>query len=267
MSSSSLNQNEVVRLNLWNEVRAQLIERLDFYHAQAIKRILDQFRDIEAEADRYAEESYDRRGQYFNPDTDDPASSAEAAWDDGVAYYGLLDDLRKQMILSIAAGMYHEWDKQFRDWLDRELGHNFSLDRIRPELWKQDIGTLFEMLELWGWDLKSQPFHDVIDSCRLIVNVYKHGHGTSLNQLKERFPQYLRSLGDPGTFGWDYVHYNQLEVDEEALTLFHGAFRDFWKYVPARTIAGHDKSLPPWFEKALTRKPRDKKKAKSDETS
>jgi hypothetical protein len=255
-----LSKGEFVILNIWNDGRAQLIERLDFYHAQAKKRILDQFRDIESEAERYAEESYNRRGQWFNPDTDDPASSAEAAWDDGIAYYGLLEDLRKQMILSIAAGMYHEWDKQFRDWLDRELGHNFSLDKLRPDLWKQDIGTLFDMLDSWGWDLKAQGFHDTIDSCRLIVNVYKHGHGTSLNRLKERFPQYLRSFGASGSFGWDYVHYNQLEVGEEALTLFHEAFRNFWKYVPARTIAGENTPVPAWFEKALTRKPRDKEK-------
>jgi hypothetical protein len=255
-----LSKGEFVILNIWDDGRAQLIERLDFYHAQAKKRILDQFRDIESEAERYAEESYDRRGQWFNPDTDDPASSAEAAWDDGITHYGLLEDLRKQMILSIAAGMYHEWDKQFRDWLDRELGHNFSLDKLRPDLWKQDIGTLFDMLDSWGWDLKGQGFHDTIESCRLIVNVYKHGHGTSLNQLKERFPQYLRSFGGSGSFGRDYVHYNQLEVGEEALTLFQEAFQNFWKYVPARTIAGENTPVPAWFEKALTRKPRDREK-------
>lgn len=249
-----LSEGEFVILNLWNEGRAQLIERIDFYHSQAKKRILDQFRDIEAEAERYAEESYERRGQWFDPDTDDPASSAEAAWEDGIAHYGLLDDLRKQMILSIAAGMYHEWDKQLRDWLDRGLGHNFSRDKLRPDLWKQDIGTLLEMLDWWGWDIKGQPFHEVIDSCRLIVNVYKHGHGTSLNQLKERYPQYLRSLGDPGSFGWDHVRYDQLEVSEDALSVFHEAFRSFWQYVPARTIAGDNTPVPSWFEKALTRK-------------
>lgn len=253
-----LREDEFVILNIWEESRVQLIERLDFYHEQAKKRVLEQFRDIEGEAERYAEESYVRRGQWFNPDTDDPASSAEAAWDDGFIQYGLLEDLRKQMILSIAAGMYHEWDKQFRDWLDRELGQNFSLDKLRPDLWKQDVGTLFEMLEMWGWNLSAQPFHKIIDSCRLIVNVYKHGHGPSLSQLREKYPQYLRSFGSRTSFGSSYLHYNQLEVEEDALSLFHEAFGEFWKYVPSRTVVRKNTTVPAWFEKALTRKPRPK---------
>jgi len=55
-----LKKDEFVILNIWEESRAQLIERLDFYHEQAKRRVLEQFRDIEGEAERYAEESYDR---------------------------------------------------------------------------------------------------------------------------------------------------------------------------------------------------------------
>lgn len=40
-----------------------------------------------------------------------------------------------------------------------------------------------------------------LDACRLVVNVYKHGKGTALNQLRSRYPEYLADpFGDVADF-------------------------------------------------------------------
>lgn len=239
-------------LNLWPERRRTIIERLDFYYEQALSRVIGQFNNIEEEADQFARESYDRRGQRFDPDYHDEGEVAEAAWDDGVNHYMLLSGMRQQMIFAVAAGMYHEWDKQLREWLENELGHNFKLDKLKVQIWKQDIGSLFDMLDGWGWNLKVQPFHDLIDACRLVVNVYKHGAGSSLDQLAEKYGQYLRNYSQGSGNPWgNFVRHDQLQLDEDGLRDFFEALKAFWMYVPAEAISSSAASVPAWFEKAL----------------
>ncbi|MCQ4437932.1 hypothetical protein NO135_23300, partial [Clostridioides difficile] len=48
-----------------------------------------------------------------------------------------------------------------------------------------------DLLESFGWPLRTTDYFRTLDACRLVVNVYKHGKGKSLDDLRARFPEYL----------------------------------------------------------------------------
>ncbi|WP_146207718.1 hypothetical protein [Bradyrhizobium sp. SUTN9-2] len=94
--------------------RHKLIKQHDFFVQQMRARILAQFSEIEAEAEKYAEDEYERIGSSPGSEYDfyDLAHVAETANDNALEFYSLLDDLRKQATLSAVAGMYHQWGKR-----------------------------------------------------------------------------------------------------------------------------------------------------------
>ena len=100
--------------------RQELISNHKFYVEQARKRLLSQFEDVSGEADKFAEEWLSKADQWFDPDRHDPDEFQEQAYDKSITFYGLLTDMHDQTRLSVIAGMYHEWDKQLRDWLSLE---------------------------------------------------------------------------------------------------------------------------------------------------
>ena len=53
-----------------------LLEPHEFYVLQARQRLLSQFNDISREADEVEEQHYEKLGQFFDPDRDDPADTS-----------------------------------------------------------------------------------------------------------------------------------------------------------------------------------------------
>lgn len=100
-----------VLLQLWGPQRSHLIAKLDFYLSQAENRLISQFGDIEGEAEAHAEEVYDRLGATLDPERYDSADAADMARDSSIEHYGMLTDMRRDVHLSVAAGMFHEWKK------------------------------------------------------------------------------------------------------------------------------------------------------------
>ena len=117
-----MSQPDRVFLQMWGPTREHLIANHEFYVAEAKRRLLDQFDDdaMKADAERHAEAWLAAKAAYFNPDRDDPGDHYEAAYDENVSFYLSLAALRDSTRLSIIAGMFHEWEKQVRDWLGGE---------------------------------------------------------------------------------------------------------------------------------------------------
>lgn len=216
--------------------RQSVIGKHLFYVEQAQKRLLSQFHNIESEADRAAEEWLEQSERLFDPDRDDPHHFYEAANDVQAEFYELLSDMREQTRLSVVAGMFHQWDKQLRDWLTSEVQHWCDDDKaIMKTIWLDDFGKIAESLESLGWNVRGPDHYRTLDACRLVVNVYKHGQGKSLDELKSKFPEYL---DDPskasGRFfsGKNYREHTNLKVSDEQLQAFSEAIVAFWKDVP-----------------------------------
>lgn len=246
--------SDYVFFQMWGPFRRSLIEGHLFYVDQARKRLFSQFDDIESEADKAAEEWLERSNDRFDPDRHDPGSFYEAANEVGIEFYGLLSDMRDQTRLSVVAGMFHEWDKQLRDWLVQEIKHWHHGDNTPLKVWSVDFGDIADLLECLGWKIRSTHYFPKLDACRLVVNVYKHGEGKSLVDLRQNYPEYL---DDPfkgaGGFmsGIECRDHTHLKVSDEQFQAFSDAIVAFWQCVPENIPSSQTTDVPGWFEKAI----------------
>ncbi|MCM2438505.1 hypothetical protein HGO34_02080 [Agrobacterium vitis] len=243
-----------VLFQMWGPFRQSLIKGHLFYVEQARKRLLSQFDEIEVDADQAAEEWLEQSGQHFDPDRHDPGDFYEAANDVGIEFYGLLSGMREQTRLSAVAGMFHEWDKQLRDWLAREIQHWHRGDNATLKVWSADFGQIADLLESFGWNVRNADYFRTLDACRLVVNVYKHGEGKSLDELKSSFPEYLDDLfnGSGGAFSdTKYRDHTHLKVSDDQFQAFSDAILAFWRDVPENVIDSQMTDVPDWFGKAI----------------
>ncbi len=229
--------NGYVLFQMLEPFRQSLIKGHLFYVEQARKRLLSQFDNIEADADRAAEEWLDNK--YFDPDRDDPDSDYERAYDFSIEFYGLLSDMREQTRLSVVAGMFHEWDKQLRDWLVREIQHWHRGDNATSKVWSADFSQTADLLESFGWNFRSAGYFRALDACRLVVNVYKHGEGKSLDELRNNYPEYLSDPfnGSGGAFSeTKYRDHTHLKVSDDQFQVFSDAILAFWRDIPENVV-------------------------------
>ena len=246
--------SELTLFYMWGPFRESLVKRHLFYVEQARKRLLSQFEAIEADADRAEEEWLEQSAQHFDQDRHDPGDFYEEASGVGIESYRLLSDMREQTRLSVVAGMFHEWEKQLRDWLVDELRRWHRGDNTRLAVWKAGFAQIGNLLEKFGWKLRATHYFRTLEACQLVVNVYKHGDGESLNRLRARFPEYLEDpfKERPRTWQGEKHHdHTHLKVTEGQIQAFSDAIVAFWREVPDRVTESQLTDIPDWFEKAL----------------
>lgn len=241
-----------VLFQMWAPYRRSLIDRHLFYVEQARKRLLSQFNNMEADADQAADERLEQLDKHFDPDRHEPSDFYEAAHDAGIEFYGMLSDMKDQTYLSVVAGMFHEWDKQLRDWLAREVQHWHRGDNASRKIWSAKFDEIMELLEYFDWEIRSESYYKKLDACRLVVNVYKHGDGPSLDELRSRYPEFLK---DPFK-GIDvdfsaHLDHTHLKIDDDQIQSFSEAIVAFWRAVPKSVDESHMTEVPNWLGKAI----------------
>jgi len=237
---------------MWDPVRQNWIAEHRFYVEQARKRLLSQFANIGEEADRAADEHIER--QSFNPDVDDPSDFHERAYEKSIEFYQLLSELQEQTRLSVIAGMYHMWDKKLREWMAREVKHWHVGDKLPRAIWEAQLSEVLELLSAFGFDVKALAVYKKIDSMRLVVNVFKHGDGTSLDELKATYPEFLPDpLGRGDLRRVDHLDHTSMKVSDEDLEAFSEAIVDFWRIVPGEICVNEAATVevPKRFENAF----------------
>lgn len=248
--------NEVL-FQMHSALRADLIGKHEFYVRQAKKRLLSQFQeeDIRQEADSEGERFLEENQRHFNPDVHDGSEFYEMAGEAQSERYQLLFEMRNNVRLSIIAGLFHEWEKNLRQWLVDEIQHWHYGEDTKSTIWKKNVSDLFELLESFGWPLKCASYFKDLDACRLIVNVYKHGEGNSLNGLDQSYPKFLDHPFEEmrGIVGetWFSPSYEYLKVEDDDLEAFSDAILQFWKDVPENVLNTHITNPPSWLLKAI----------------
>ncbi len=240
-----------VFLQMWGPTRDCLIANHEFYVAEAKRRLLDQFTDesMEADANAYADAWLAKKP--FDPDRDDPGSDYEQAWDENVSFYQSLADLRDNTRLSIIAGMFHEWEKQMRDWLGKELGHHGFGEHAHAAVWSVKLDDLFDLFEKCGWKVRTLDFFDQLNRCQLVTNVYKHGNGPSFDALKAIAPELAGKNDDLPAFFISALDYSSLNVTDDNLSRFAEALTSFWRELPEYIFFSQVDEVPKWLERAL----------------
>ena len=244
----------ILGFQMWEPFRQNLMAEHCFFVDQARKRLLSQFENMETEADQAAEEHLEKMSIHFNPDSNDPSDFYEAAHDKGIEFYQLLSDMHEATRLSVVAGMFHQWDKKLREWIVREMRHWHHGENATKAIWKADAPAIMDFLVAFGFNVKELPSYRRLDAMRLVVNVFKHGNGGSLDELKKLFPEFI---SDPFGEGGDHqllLHYSDhtnLTVSDAHLDQFSEAILDFWKGVPKAIFLPEEWNAPKWFEKAV----------------
>ncbi|MFJ5235181.1 hypothetical protein ACIP86_00240 [Pseudomonas neuropathica] len=243
-------RHPITFFDIWNPWRRSVIEQHRFYVDQGKTKLLSQFKNIEKEAHEAAERWLERRCEHFDPDQDDSGSFEEDAYQEGVEYHRLLSELRDQTRLSIVAGMYHSWDKELRRWLVTEIQHWHRGPCVTEAVWKATFEEILELLVSCGLAQAGAGYLQKLSACRYVVNVYKHGEGSSLERLKTLHPEYLRGLsGEQSELDALFIDHTSLLVTDQQLEDFSGAVIEFWRKIPNR-ISSNTLNVPAWFAKA-----------------
>lgn len=250
-SPSCRNKDMAMTLfHMWNPHRQYLIEGHKFYVEQAQKRLLSQFENIEEEANQFSKEWLENAGQSFDPDRHDPSAFHEQSVEEGIAFYQLLDDMRRRTRLSIIAGLYHEWEKQLRSWIVKEVRHWAGGNVVKQALLRASFADIADLFGGLGWSIKTRDYYESLARCGLVVNVYKHGDGESFEKIRASYPEFISHFeGDPS--GVRYSDYSDLEVTEKHFREFSDAVISFWEDVPEFISGEGEANVPNWFEKAF----------------
>lgn len=231
-----------IQLYMWYGAREAFLRRHDFYLDQAKRRLIGQFNDIEGEATQFADDQFHRFGSWSGSEDTDLGSLAEQATEDGQEHYDQLLTLRANVILSTLAGLYHQWEKELRSFIEHELKRDITEDSIAA-IWKGPIADIFDLLSQFGWKVANEQFFDKLDASRLVVNAYKHGKGSAMTQLYEKHPEYLRGtyprvhdMLPKEVIDLRYMEHDWLALTEEQMDELAAAIRQFWEAFPERLL-------------------------------
>ena len=235
--------------------RESNIQRHEFYCEQASKRLISQFSDLRAEADQF----YDTKMQVPANLSVCDESYAEWAWEDAAEHYGMLVEMRQDVVLGTLAGMYHRWDKEFREWIEHNLSFFLSGEAFKAAIWKVTTSNLFDLLNGFGWDIKTSEFSEEIGKLRLVVNVYKHGDGRAWTEIKTKHPDLVRdpfsvelqSMENEKSGFYITLRHRNLLVTGNHYNDFVAAISSFWRSVPSKIHQSEGEYISSWLEKAM----------------
>lgn len=245
-------------LEMFNQERNYIISSHEFYVSQAEKRILSQFNNLDDEIEQIADEIYEKSGEFFNPDYDDPADFAEAAYERAQDHLIMLYEMRSQILLGLIAGMFHQFDKTLREWLERESKF-WAGDLVKEKYWSLDIGKLYQLFENFGWSVTQEPWFKSLDACRLIVNVYKHGKGKALLELRKNHPEYFYGFDDKQVSHGEWFDHNSIIVGDDQFKEMSESIISFWKEIPERILNTEQVTAPQWLQDALNAEYKERK--------
>ncbi len=239
-----------VIFHMWERFRKQLIASHQFYVDQAQTRLLSQFKNMEEEANKYADEWLEKTGQHFDPDRHDPGDFYVQAHEESIEFYQMLEDMLNRTRLSVLAGIFHEWDKQLRDWIVKE-GRNWGCgNAVNKSIWKANFVEIINLLEAFGWEIRTKDYFSLLDKYRLVVNAYKHGNGGAFEDLKTKYPEFIQTFGDAYPFYLEHADHTDLIVGEAQIAEFSNAIVEFWKDAPEYIYEKESLNVPDWFAKA-----------------
>lgn len=238
--------------SFWSGHRRHLIGEHNFFVSQARERLFAQFDDegMKKAADARADTIWEEMGRHFDPDRHDPGDFAEQAYDAGTDLYLSLCDMREQVLFAMLVSIFHRWEKELRDWLVREMHHWMPDKTAFRRVWSSSFVEVLNLLKDLGLDVRAKPYYKALDACRLLVNVHKHGDGTSFDELKRRYPELIASeeeTEEDRELALLWKDHTNLHISVEQFELVSDAIIQFWNDVPEIITLGEIKKLPKWL--------------------
>lgn len=239
--------------------RRDMLARHNFYVKELQSLFLPLLSEdaIKIEADKVANETWDSTGADFNSDFHDEGNVSENASDCSYSRWELQNELRKNLLLSSTAIVFHDWEKQLRQWLTEQVSHWCQQESLKRRVWEASFVEILNLLKCMEVDVRAEEYFNKLNACRLIVNVFKHGNGASFDELKKKHPEYLRNyegmskadLSFLSSISWQ--NHTSLEITIDDLSNFSDAILNFWKSIPEEAIEADLALVPKWFRNAI----------------
>lgn len=237
--------------HMWGRFRKNIIDSHTFYVEQAQKKLLSQFQNVEEEADKFGDEWLKNTSHLFDPERHDPGDFYEQAYEESINFYEMLDDMHSRTLLSIVAGMFHEWEKQLRSWTLKEVSNWQNGEEVKKAICKTNFKSIIDLFESLGWPIQTKSYYASLNKCRLVVNAFKHGEGDALAEIRKSYPELLVGLENDNLDFIEYSDHTDLKIEITHIDEFSNAITAFWEDVPEYIInQGEYENIPKWFEKA-----------------
>jgi hypothetical protein len=206
-----------------------------------VNRVLPAFDHIDEEAEKVAEQEYERLGSLPADEYWDTSYDAETAENAATAYYMLMSGVRQSLINIATTGLYHLFEQQLLFFHRQQVLH----------LSEKNNKKLINLKELrirladGGIDIETLPSWPKIDELRLVANTVKHGEGESAKQLRAiRQDLFVHpSLRDHSFFanssGYTYMPLSgeDLFVEISDFQEYRNAILSFWDEFSAIILA------------------------------
>lgn len=145
-----------------------------------LDRVLSSFDDIDIEAEKMAEQEYERLGNLpANDEFVDMGVIAEAAHDVGLEYFELMTDTRQALLNISTVGLHHLFEQQLLLFYRRQVLHPTEENDVKL----LDLRKMQMHLAEAGIQIDSLPSWSKIKELRLVANTIKHGDGNSAATL------------------------------------------------------------------------------------
>ena len=202
-----------------------------------LKKLLPVFKDIESDADKYANDFFDNfMSQPACDDSIDPASIAEEAEDIRVDHYLHLKLGKYNLTATWHATLYQVWEQQLRQFLFQEMSHDYN---IQFKTFCTKLSKIKEKFKFHNVDIENFSCWPEINELRLLCNVVKHGDGKSAKELQKIKPTLFKQ--EDGT---DYMEIfkttlleETLNINEMTLQNYRDALLSFWDEIPERSYS------------------------------
>lgn len=184
----------------------------------------------------------------------------QEAFNLGLTHWELLKAMQSNLLFSVITTIFHEWEKQLRLWLTEEVSRWCRQESLNKRLWEATFSEILSLLQVMGIDVRSKDYFADLNACRLIVNVFKHGNGSSFEELCKKYPNFLRSNAGMSSADLYYLNmmdrrdYTQLEIRSDDLLKFSSAIEDFWASIPDEILDVELERVPKWFRDAVAGK-------------
>jgi hypothetical protein len=201
------------------------------------QKLLPVFKDIESDANKIRDDSYDNvMSQPAYNDFIDPSSIAENALEEGIKHYLYLKLGKYNLTATWHATLYQIWEQQSRLFLFREMSH---VCRIQFDTFCINLSEIKKKYKLHNVDIESFPCWSQIEELYLLCNVIKHGDGRSVKELRKIKPTLFKKEN-----GIDYTETfkttlleETLNIDEKTLQNYRDALLSFWDEIPERNYS------------------------------
>jgi hypothetical protein len=210
-----------------------VVPEFEVFRSLVTGRVLQAFSGLEEEADKVAQEAWERYTSKPSLSEEDLSRLAEDAQEAGVDYYVTAHRVRQGTVNAMTVALYHLHEQQLLYIHRRELLHPREENDIRL----LNMDEIKKRLSAYGLDLDGLGSPSILKELQLVANVVKHGDGHSSRKLKGLRPELFvsPSLGShraafpPRSQVVRPLIGEDLYVSDDELVAYFAEVENFWK--------------------------------------